>query len=367
MRLTDIPTMAVRPHMPPRVRHLQKEAPQYLAALIEKGKVFKKVRSLDDMPPDSIDLLEGGNTSVLYCLRFESSIAVIKLRTDGVEAEREALEAWAACGVRVPTIRQTGVLPAITGKGNIKYLQLDFVIDKKGEGAPTVTAYLKKNPTRGRRMGQALGRTLARMHTARTSRKFGEFSDTPGQEARYGSWNRYLLGYIRMHRSYLIGLGISTRLIKEFERMLLAEPFSSEGTYLHGDYSPRNVMLASIKPIRIVVFDPNPLVGDPSWDISVLFSNHEYARKRFEEDPAPEHRRDYRYAQRFFEGFWTSYQKASKRKVPLQAIRISQLIQAIIHLQTEERKRYRKKSEKELEMNIRRETLFERFGALRLT
>jgi aminoglycoside phosphotransferase (APT) family kinase protein len=142
--------------------------------------------------------------------------------------------------------------------------------------------------------------------------------------------------------------------------------FPSRGTYLHGDYSLRNIMIVSSLRLRAVIFDPNPLIGDPSWDVAVLFNNRDFRRRRYEWEPSnPEYRKGYRIEQRFFEGFLQSYRRAREEKLDLASVRISQLIHTIVSLQTEERKQYpRKKKEKELELRVRREALFERFGSL---
>ncbi|MDB5244560.1 MAG: hypothetical protein JWN18_430 [Parcubacteria group bacterium] len=368
MRLEDIARMPAQTHMPHEIQRLQREAPRYVRAIIEKTKTFPKVKSIDELEPGSIELLEGGVASALYSVRNLDELVVIKLRKDGIEAERESLEAWAKEGVRIPTIRHQGVVPKSLEKAKIKYLLLDFIVNKKGERASTGVAFLRKNPNRARQMGQVLGRTLARMHRAKSKRSFGEFADTVGKsKTPIRTWNKYLLGYVRLHHTYLQRLGISRRLLRQLMRSIEKIRFSSRGIYVHGDYSLRNVMVESSKPLKIVVFDPNPLIGDPSWDIAILFNNRDYRRKRYEWDPTvPHYREAYRIEERFFDGFWKSYRLATRKNISLDKIRIAQLIQTIIHLQAEEHKTYQSKAMNELEVRVRREVLFERFGSLDL-
>jgi hypothetical protein len=198
--------------MPIEVQRLQKNAHVYVKAIIERTQAFPELRSIEELPPGAIELLEGGNASALYSLYTDKEFAVIKLRNDGIEAEHEALTAWARKGVRVPTIRKKGIVPSTKRTSPVKYLILDFVTDKQGEQAPTGTAYLRKNPRRARRLGQLMGRTLARMHRAKSDRTFGEFGDLSGSNrSPLRSWNQYLLGYAHLHRRYLLRIGISRR------------------------------------------------------------------------------------------------------------------------------------------------------------
>lgn len=369
MKFKDIPRMSVLKHMPPAVQSLQKHAPHYIRRLIEKTRAFPEVRTLEDLEPGSIKTLRGGYASALYSIETKENFVVAKLRSDGVEAEHEAIEAWNAHGVPVPTIRRKGILTGTKHLPQMKYLLMDFIANKKGDRALTGTAYLDKNPGRSRRVGQIMGRTLARMHRATSSRTFGEYADMTGSTAGpLKSWNSYLMGYLKLHRGYLQYIGLGRRLIQELTKKIRAMRFPAPGVYLHGDYSLRNVMVVSSNPLKIVVFDPNPLIGDPSWDVAVIFNNRDYRRKRYEWEPSnPEYRRIHRRDQRFFEGFWRSYRLASTEKIDHERIWISQLIQSIIHLQSEEGRHNPDKAEQELEIQVRREALFERFGRLNLT
>ena len=82
-------------------------------------------------------------------------------------------------------------------------------------------------------------------------------------------------------------------------------PFVAEGRFVHGDVTIRNVGIYSYRPIVVGLFDPNPLSGDPSWDIAPMMNNvafNELRNRRESVPPKPlTHDRD------LATGFWESY------------------------------------------------------------
>ena len=50
---------------------------------------------------------------------------------------------------------------------------------------------------------------------------------------------------------------------------------------MHGDVSIRNVGIHSYHPLTVGLFDPNPLSGDPSWDIAPLMNNVAFNELRY--------------------------------------------------------------------------------------
>ncbi|HEU4677642.1 MAG TPA: phosphotransferase [Candidatus Paceibacterota bacterium] len=366
MKLRDIPKMEVQRHMSPEIQYMQSHAHLYVDRIIKNTRSFPQISSIDDLPPGAIRTLRGGRMSALYSVAIENELIVIKMRRDGIEAECEALEAWRRVKVPVPTVLKMGTLADTKTMTGVKYLLLDFVLDRSGDPAPTGADYLERHPSAAHRVGRLLGRTLARMHRAKTDRTFGEYADMGhSNRSPYRSWNKYLLGYLDAYRPYLVSLGLTRKLVKRLETTIRDAEFGTVGTYVHGDYSLRNVMIDSRKPLRAVVFDPNPVIGDPSWDIAILMNNRDYALRRYAWEPQDQaYRKIAKREERFLEGFWASYRNASRERVPLSHIRIAQLLQTLLHLATEERKEYARPEEKAVEIRSRRETLFELIGTL---
>ena len=107
-------------------------------------------------------------------------------------------------------------------------------------------------------------------------------------------------------------------------------PFVAEGRFLHGDVSIRNVGIFRYQPITVGLFDPNPLSGDPSWDIAPMMNNVAYnkLRARRERVPSEVLVRD----RELLDGFWDSY----PGDVAEESLLTAQLVQAV--LQAEHRK-----------------------------
>jgi aminoglycoside phosphotransferase (APT) family kinase protein len=93
---------------------------------------------------------------------------------------------------------------------------------------------------------------------------------------------------------------------------------------LHGDVTIRNVAVYRDRPITVGLFDPNPLIGDPSWDIAPMMNNvafNELRASRESQPPAALARdRD------LSAGFWESY----PHDVAEESLLTAQLVQAIL-------------------------------------
>ena len=101
-------------------------------------------------------------------------------------------------------------------------------------------------------------------------------------------------------------------------------PFVAEGRFLHGDVTIRNVGVYSYRPITVGLFDPNPLSGDPSWDIAPMMNNvafNELRDRRESELPAPLTR-----DRELLAGFWETY----PGEVAEESLLTAQLMQALL-------------------------------------
>ena len=93
---------------------------------------------------------------------------------------------------------------------------------------------------------------------------------------------------------------------------------------MHGDVTIRNVGVYSYRPITVGLFDPNPLSGDPSWDIAPMMNNAAFneIRQRREGVPPEPLTRD----RELLAGFWESYPD----HVAEESLLTAQLVQAIL-------------------------------------
>ena len=101
-------------------------------------------------------------------------------------------------------------------------------------------------------------------------------------------------------------------------------PSVAEGRFLHGDVSVRNVGILGYQPIAVGLFDPNPVSGDPSWDIAPMMNNVAYNELRCRREGAPSTVlvRD----RELLDGFWEAYPGG----VAEESLLTAQLVQAVL-------------------------------------
>ena len=174
------------------------------------------------------------------------------------------------------------------------------------------------------------------MHQAVDEIGFRNFADSPGSERTYDSWSGYLADFFALHADVVRQLGIGEDRIQATLAFIRACPYVAEGRFLHGDVSVRNVGIFHDQPITVGLFDPNPLSGDPSWDIAPMVNNVAFneLRARREHAPSQELLRD----RELLEGFWESYPDG----VAEEAMLTAQLVQAVLqgeHREDRQRRR----------------------------
>jgi aminoglycoside phosphotransferase (APT) family kinase protein len=222
-----------------------------------------------------------------------------------------------------------GRVPSV-GERSMTYLLLAALKNAEGRIVETADEYLERSPASARELGRAVGAELHRMHQAVDEIGFGNFADSPGSERTYRSWSGYLADFFSLHADFVRQLGIGEDRIQATLAFIRACPFVAEGRFLHGDVSVRNVAIFGYRPITVGLFDPNPLSGDPSWDIAPMMNNVAYneLRSRRERVPSKVLGRD----RELLDGFWESYPGG----VAQESLLTAQLVQAV--LQAEHRK-----------------------------
>jgi aminoglycoside phosphotransferase (APT) family kinase protein len=303
--------------------------------VLEDSGAFPDLPGLDRLTPEQVVELGGGVDAATYLVRCPDRDVVVKLKGDGLEAEARALRAWAPYTPRVPEVLASGTVPSSGGR-SMKYLLLAALKNDAGRIVETASEYLDRSPASARELGRAVGAELHRLHQAVDRTGFGNFADSPGSERTYRSWSGYLVDFFALHADFVSQLGISGDRLQATLAFIRACPFVAEGRFLHGDVSIRNVAIFAHQPITVGLLDPNPLSGDPSWDIAPMMNNVAFneLRARREHAPSKELLRD----RELLDGFWESYPDGVAEESLLSA----QLVQAVLQAEhREDRQRQR--------------------------
>src|SRR5215203_3976619 len=316
-------------HAPPSVRRSWVDVGPSLRWVLEDSGQFPDLPELDQLTPEQVVELGGGVDAATYLVRCPRRDVVVKLDSSGLEAEARALRAWKPYTPRVPEVLGLGTVPSV-GERSIKYLLLGALKNAAGRIVEPAAEYLDRSPTSARELGRAVGAELHRMYQAVDETGFGNFADSPGSERTYRSWSGYLEDFFVLHAGLVRQLGIGEDRIQATLAFIRTCPFVGEGRFLHGDVSIRNVGVFQDQPFNVGLFDPNPLSGDPSWDIAPMVNNVAYneLRQRRKGVPSEVVLRD----RELLEGFWESYPGG----VAEESLLTAQLVQAV--LQAEHRK-----------------------------
>ncbi|NUQ32272.1 MAG: phosphotransferase [Dermatophilaceae bacterium] len=215
-----------------------------------------------------LELMSGGVDASTFLVHRAAGDVVVKLEGTGLEAESGALRAWSSHSHHVPDVLGFGRLAQGGCAEPVPYLVLEVLRDHAGGVAPTASELLEATPDLGSRIGEALGAELCRLHEAVHHEGFGNFGDSPGAERTYDSWGAYLSDYLGLHRDFVTATGVSDRRLRLALDALRDTSYDDAPRLLHGDVSVRNLAVYQRDPLAVGLFDPNPLGGDPSWDLA---------------------------------------------------------------------------------------------------
>jgi fructosamine-3-kinase len=306
--------------------------------VLEDSGAFPDLPPLRQLTPEQVVELAGGVDASTYLVRGPGREVVVKLKSDGLEAEARALRAWRRHTPRVPEVLASGTVPA-TGARSTRYLVLGALKDEEGRIVQSAAEYLDRSPGSARELGRALGAELHRMHQAVDGTGFGNFADSPGSERTYASWSGYLEDFFAQHAEFVERLGIGQDRMRATLAFIRACPSVADSRFLHGDVTVRNVGVFRYQPITVGLFDPNPVSGDPSWDIAPMMNNVAYNELRSRRERAPSKLlvRD----RQLLDGFWESYPGG----VAEESLLAAQLVQAVLQAEHREDRQRRQETD----------------------
>ena len=357
-----IPPLAVTTTMNKDAAALRLNGPHFLRSILTQSRkmsfLLERADSLEITP-----ITAGGMLSACYIVRHVSGDYLIKMRSGGIEAEHKAMSMWHKAGAHVGEIIASGVVPATRDSAKpIKYIVIGLVSDSNNQAAPTGSDFVKTHPERTRSVGYHMGVELAKMHRASTGKTFGEYGDMWGKRAPYRSMNSFLLSYLDYHHRNLLAMGIKEDVLKQLHKRIGELKFIRKGRYLHGDYSLRNVLVERSRPLKLVVIDPNPLIGDPAWDLAILFNNVYFAKRRLVYNPGQRnHKKIYGTEAACLSGLIEGYRDTTRHSLNEAKLKACQLVQAVFLMDIERskaKKRHRNPDD-QLEVMVRADAIKE--------
>lgn len=320
MKIIEIDRLTIKDTMPAEIQYIRKKGPALLASIINDTKIFSPLK-LDNFQPEYIHALNEGVDSATYLVITDGQQYIVKFGFKGLAMEVETIRNWRIHNVSVPKIIKFGTVPAtINDNKPIEFLVQAALVDSDGRLVETCANLLARDPAKARQVGQQMGVQLSLIHSSVSRHKFGELLT---RSKKYTTWNEYLIDCIKKESNYLDSIGIDKKLQAKIIDHARSHDFVKRGRYLHGDFSIRNIAVKNYQPLKLAVFDPNPIIGDPVWDLSFPFNNYEYAKRRLTtDDPQTRLYKQYR---QILIGFRQCY----KRQIDFEGLHYAQLIQAI--------------------------------------
>jgi len=371
MKVDEIPIFPTVSGPSSFINDNREKAPEYLRILIEEVGAIDGVTSLQELSQDDITTLPGGKMSLIYGIRAQGRWVVVKFRSRGGLAEADALRAWNRVGASVVAVMASGVLPAVQGlKEPVKYMVTEGAVDHQNQLAKTAQDYLVDHPEESKAVAVPLGEALAGMHRAVAGTGFGEFADMGEKkdgESTPQDWAGYLVGYLEKHTGDLLRLGFAPSKLEAFKERVGRMVFPKQGVMLHGDFSTRNSALVSHEPYMIKVFDPNPIIGHPSWDLAILENNCDFSKRRVDHSrDRQELKTKLEVEEATLEGVLHGYRSAGGETSGSEAIATAQLMQCLYLLPQKVFKANKrgKSPANDVESQVVRDTLSEKIDLL---
>lgn len=336
----------VKSHMTENVAYVRSNSKKLLEAIIQAGHI-DGINNISDMHPNQLKVPEGGESSAVFLLtrprihaqedttqrqsmvdsteRYGTPL-IIKFRHFGILAEAEALNAWQSIGVPTPNVIASGPVPNDPHQTN--FIILEAVQTTEGKLAPIGTDYFFRSEQNQQTLGAKMGETLAKIHTARPEKPFGSFT-TDDDDFRSVTWAGYLINLIEYHNEFLKSLSVSDQKIKKLIQQIEQTEFPDIGSYIHDDYGPHAALIKSEDPLEYVIFDPNPKIADPYYDLANKQFQLDFNQKNYDLHPDKKTEEKLAGSKRYDGSLLEGYQKATEKPLKSQRLLANEIVFAI--------------------------------------
>ncbi|GEM_PF-2320542 len=356
MQLKDVPVPEIGPKMRPEVVELRRNSPHYLFE-VAKELGDRKIISFacaEEIPLSNIDVLKGGVASSCYWLDDKDGKSfVLKLRRRGVDAESEWIRVCETKDVKVPHVKLSGVIPSEQGvKNPVKYLVLEGIKNSKGERAKLGVDFYH-DPQILAAISSKMGTELAKIHTTETDKPFGGYADIWGADHPSDKWGDWL--HYQIDRNHMQNHGYTPEEISTLKSTFPSIAFPERGVYAHVDFGLHNVLVTSTDPIDVVIFDPNPRIADPYFDIAHQYNRMESKKLLHATYPDNEkYAKTWANEQIYFSALMTAYQKSTGLQLDPRRLAANQIAKCLDTLSYEKSLPLAELSDKEREETYQR-------------
>ncbi|MCL5091476.1 MAG: aminoglycoside phosphotransferase family protein [Patescibacteria group bacterium] len=308
----------------PDVAELRRNSPDYFASLVEplhEAGVFQDIEGIDDITDTNVRALGGGESSACYWVEDRENV-VVKFRRKDIEAEAQWLKAAREKGVDVPEVKAYGVVPSEIGKTKpVKYIALEGVTDETGQRARTFWQR-RVEPGGLAKIAGEMGRELAKIHTVEIDKPYGASVYNWEDSRPVRTWNEWLnntLGGTSFEK-----MGFTREERERLARAIVGLDIPDKRVLIHGDFGLHNALIISTDPPRVKIFDPNPMVADPYYDLAYQYNRMEIKREKLKSEPENEiYRNRWRGEQEYFNNMIDAYSKATDSSLPKTADEIT--------------------------------------------
>lgn len=246
-------------------RRMREQGMRFLAKLSSKG-------IIGDLINDPRDI-STGIISAVYDVDTKEGRRIVKLREHGALAEAAVYVEWGVHNVTTPSVLRAGS----PGEDiDWSYVVMEPVLDHDGNLAPLGTEIGEEHRNT---LDFFLGTNLAKMHKA-TGEHFGRLLDQNSEQLEFKSWNEYFNYKLTELESELRAkLRLSIEEIMDLNRLSELD-YVRLPVYAHGDLGIYNILVRQINPFDGVIFDPNPLLADPYYDVAYVLNGKEVWLKK---------------------------------------------------------------------------------------
>ncbi len=333
MEISEIPSHIISSDLHPEVVLLRKAAPNCFVSLIESCKLGN-VESIRDIPTSYVSVLQGGARSACFLLHSDNRPVVIKLRNEDTEDEAVFLEEWAKVGASTPSVISHGKISATVDIPTpVNYIVIEVIKQADGQLSKSGKDFLINFPERISELGREMGKVLATMHKTQSNiATFTTEMDENGRRIKFNNWRDFLLYQINTRAETL-----SETQMKSFFAGIENVNFPKKPSLVHNDFGLHNILVPDYDLKKMTVIDPNPLFGDPYWDIATQANYLEVKRFKSEiNSNNNEYFNDYQLEEKQFTGLIEGYQQKgvfiNKKRLIL-----NQIAQMYCQLNTRER------------------------------